>query len=85
MYVDVKNYNIWYRYYFVAFFYIGVLIVLNILIAFAIDIYGSVEELNRHRENSMAKLKRIAQEQKELKAKRVSKFIIKRETNMDPK
>jgi len=43
--VAIKNGNTLYRLYFMIFYYFGVLIGLNILIAFAIDMYSAVERL----------------------------------------
>jgi hypothetical protein len=43
--VDIKGGNTLYRLYFMIFYYFGVLIGLNILIAFAIDMYSAVERL----------------------------------------
>jgi len=46
MCVNIKGGNIYYRYFFIIFYYFGVIIGLNIIIAFAIDMYGSVERLD---------------------------------------
>ena len=42
MFVDIKDGNIMYRAYFMVFYYFGVVIGLNIIIAFAIDMYSAV-------------------------------------------
>mmetsp|Transcript_20755 Transcript_20755/g.14882 ORF Transcript_20755/g.14882 Transcript_20755/m.14882 type:complete len:102 (+) Transcript_20755:798-1103(+) len=44
--VSIKDGNVYYRYYFIIFYYFGVIIGLNIIIAFAIDMYSSVERLD---------------------------------------
>ena len=50
MCVDIKNGNLWYRYFFVVFYYFGVIIGLNIIIAFAIDMYSAVQRLEDQKE-----------------------------------
>ena len=45
MCVDIKGGNLYYRYFFVVFYYFGVIIGLNIIIAFAIDMYAAVQRL----------------------------------------
>ena len=45
MCVDIKGGNTLYRYFFVVFYYFGVIIGLNIIIAFAIDMYAAVLRL----------------------------------------
>ena len=45
MYVDVMGSKA-YRFYFVVFYYFGVIIGLNIIIAFAIDMYSAVQRLD---------------------------------------
>ena len=45
MCVDIKGGNKLYRYFFVVFYYFGVIIGLNIIIAFAIDMYAAVQRL----------------------------------------
>ena len=45
MCVDIKGGNTLYRYFFVIFYYFGVIIGLNIIIAFAIDMYAAVQRL----------------------------------------
>ncbi len=41
-FIDVKNGAQIFRLYFLAFYYFGVIIGLNIVVAFAIDMYGAV-------------------------------------------
>ena len=45
MCVDIKGGNNLVRYFFVIFYYFGVIIGLNIIIAFAIDMYAAVQRL----------------------------------------
>ena len=52
MFVDVMNNNSYYRWYFVAFYYFSVIIGINIVVAFAIDMYTSVERLDDDREST---------------------------------
>ena len=47
MCVDIKGGNTLYRYFFVVFYYFGVIIGLNIIIAFAIDMYAAVQRLEQ--------------------------------------
>ena len=47
MCVDIKLGNVYYRYYFIIFYYFGVIIGLNVIIAFAIDMYNAVERLDQ--------------------------------------
>ena len=46
MYVDITGTN-WTRIYFVIFYYLCVVIGLNIVIAFAIDMYNAIERLDK--------------------------------------
>jgi len=46
MCVDIKGGDVYYRYYFMIFYYFGVIIGLNVIIAFAIDMYSAVERLD---------------------------------------
>lgn len=46
-FVDVKNGNAKYRLYFIIFYYFGVIIGLNIVVAFAIDMYSAVQRLEQ--------------------------------------
>lgn len=50
MCVDIKGGNAYYRYFFVIFYYFGVIIGLNIIIAFAIDMYAAVQRLEEQKE-----------------------------------
>ena len=45
MCVDIENGNLWIRCFFIVFYYFGVIIGLNIIIAFAIDMYAAVQRL----------------------------------------
>lgn len=59
MYVDVTGGNTYVRFYFGIFYYFSVVIGINILVAFAIDMYSSVERLDYER---MKTLKMIEDE-----------------------
>jgi hypothetical protein len=59
MYVDITGTN-YTRFFFVAFYYFCVLIGLNIVIAFAIDMYGSVERLDQSLKEHQEKLYNLA-------------------------
>jgi hypothetical protein len=48
-FVDVLNGNTLYRIYFIVFYYFGVVIGLNIVVAFAIDMYAAVRRLEQQR------------------------------------
>lgn len=45
MCVDIMGGNTAWRYFFIVFYYFGVIIGLNIIIAFAIDMYAAVQRL----------------------------------------
>jgi ABC-type multidrug transport system fused ATPase/permease subunit len=45
MYVDVMDGNTYYRFYFCLFYYFAVVVGINIVVAFAIDMYSSIERL----------------------------------------
>lgn len=47
MCVDIMDGNTLYRIYFIIWFYFGVIIGLNIIVAFAIDMYSAFERLNK--------------------------------------
>ena len=47
MYVDVMGGNTYYRFYFCLFYYFAVVIGINIVVAFAIDMYSSIERLEQ--------------------------------------
>lgn len=49
MYVDIMDSNTYYRFYFCLFYYFSVVIGINIVVAFAIDMYSSVERLDIER------------------------------------
>ena len=52
MCVDIKDGNTMVRYFFVVFYYFGVIIGLNIIIAFAIDMYAAVKRLEDQTEEN---------------------------------
>ena len=62
MFVDIKNGNILYRAYFMIFYYFGVVIGLNIVIAFAIDMYSAVQRLDEQKEKNREQLVKMAEE-----------------------
>lgn len=53
MYVQIMDNNKYYRIYFVLFFYFSVVVGINILVAFALDMYSSVERLDHERMKTM--------------------------------
>ena len=53
MYVLVTGNNLWYRFYFIFFWYFSVIIGINIFVAFALDMYASVERLDQERLQSL--------------------------------
>ena len=60
MCVDIKGGNLYYRYFFVVFYYFGVIIGLNIIIAFAIDMYAAVQRLEDQKEQNREYLIELA-------------------------
>lgn len=52
MCVDIKSGATIYRYFFVIFYYFGVIIGLNIIIAFAIDMYAAVQRLEEQKDDN---------------------------------
>ena len=52
MCVDIMGGALIYRYFFVIFYYFGVIIGLNIIIAFAIDMYAAVIRLEEDQKNN---------------------------------
>lgn len=58
MYVDTMQGNGWYKLYFVAFYYFSVLIGLNIVVAFTLDMYSSVERLDEERQHTLELVKK---------------------------
>ena len=52
MCVNIKGGNLLYRYFFVLFYYLGVIIGLNIIIAFAIDMYAAIKRLEDVKEKN---------------------------------
>ena len=63
MCVDIMGGNLIYRYFFVIFYYFGVIIGLNIIIAFAIDMYAAVMRLEEQQEANRKYLVQLAEEQ----------------------
>lgn len=61
MTVDVVGGATIYRYYFVIFYYFGVIIGLNIIIAFAIDMYAAVSRLEEQKDNNKSYLLKLAE------------------------
>ena len=53
MYVDIMGGNTYYRWYFCLFYYFSVIIGINIVVAFAIDMYSSVERLDQDRMDTL--------------------------------
>jgi hypothetical protein len=47
IFVDMSGSTMWTRLFFIVFYFLSVVVALNILIAFAIDMYSSVERLNQ--------------------------------------
>lgn len=62
MCVDIKNGNTMVRYFFVVFYYFGVIIGLNIIIAFAIDMYAAVKRLEDQKEENRRYLVQLAEQ-----------------------
>ena len=58
MYVDIMEGNTYYRYYFCMFYYCAVIIGINIVVAFAIDMYSSVERLDSDRQRTLELLEK---------------------------
>lgn len=63
MCVDIMGGKLLYRYFFVIFYYFGVIIGLNIIIAFAIDMYAAVQRLEEQKEENRLYLVKLADEQ----------------------
>ena len=63
MCVDIMGGALIYRYFFVIFYYFGVIIGLNIIIAFAIDMYAAVERLEKQKDSNRKYLVELAAEQ----------------------
>ena len=62
MCVDIKGGNTLVRYFFVIFYYFGVIIGLNIIIAFAIDMYAAVQRLETTTEENRKYLVQLAEQ-----------------------
>lgn len=58
LYVQVSDDNNWVRVFFCLFFYFSVIIGINIVVAFAIDMYSSVERLDEERRQTLEQLER---------------------------
>ena len=56
MYVEVMDGNTYYRYYFGLFFYFSVVVGINIIVAFTLDMYTSIERLDKDRGETLAAL-----------------------------
>ena len=65
MCVDIMNGNTLVRYFFVVFYYFGVIIGLNIIIAFAIDMYAAVKRLEDQTEENRKYLVQLAEQNEE--------------------
>ena len=63
MCVDIKGGATVYRYWFVLFYYFGVIIGLNIIIAFAIDMYAAVHRLEEQKDQNRDYLLQLAEQQ----------------------
>ena len=61
MYTDVMGSKNW-RFLFVAFYYFSVIIGLNIVVAFAIDMYGSIQRLDQEQQERLKKIREAQQE-----------------------
>ena len=61
MCVDIKGGALLYRVFFIIFYYFGVIIGLNIIIAFAIDMYAAVDRLEKQKETNRAYLVGLAE------------------------
>lgn len=71
MCVDIKGGATIYRYFFVIFYYFGVIIGLNIIIAFAIDMYAAVQRLEEQKDVNRKFLLELADKQlKEQRSRR---------------
>jgi hypothetical protein len=64
MYAVVCNTN-QVRWFFLSFYYFSVMIGINILIGFAIDMYGAIERMDLKKEENMKKLNELAKEKDE--------------------
>ena len=63
MCIDIKGGNLYYRYFFIIFYYFGVIIGLNIIIAFAIDMYAAVQRLEDQKDKNRDYLVALAERQ----------------------
>ena len=86
MCIDIKGGNTAVRYFFVVFYYFGVIIGLNIIIAFAIDMYAAVIRLEEQKESNRQYLVDLANKIKKEKRKekiKQSKSTVKSQLSMD--
>jgi len=60
MCVDIHDGNKWFTFYFITFYYFGVIIGLNIVVAFAIDMYSAVLRLDDQKQANEKYLVKIA-------------------------
>jgi hypothetical protein len=65
LFVDFKGGNTLYQFYLLLFYYFGVILALNILVAFAIDVYAVVERLDSQRVQNEAILDRVCNGKKQ--------------------
>ena len=56
VYVDVMGTN-WVKWYFIGFYYFSVVVGINIVVAFSIDMYDSVARLDEERSNTVELLR----------------------------
>ena len=60
MFIDVCGGNLAYRVYFILFYYFGVIMCINILVSFAIDMYNAVSRLDEQKSQNEEYLKRLS-------------------------
>jgi len=60
MFVDVSGGNTVYRVYFILFYYFGVIMCINILVSFAIDMYNAVSRLDEQKTQNEKYLARLS-------------------------
>ena len=58
VFVDIEGGNKWVRLYFCFFFYFSVVIGINVVVAYTIDMYGSVERLENERVSILSELRK---------------------------
>ena len=74
MYVEIMDGNKYYRWFFVMFFYLSVVIGINIVVAFAIDMYTSVERLDNDRTDTLKLLEEELRPKKAIEVKKEREF-----------